>query len=49
MCMHVSGAIENKDALCCSIFSEAGQVIAEHILALAPKINKVRLVKQWME
>lgn len=37
----VSGAIEKGDALCCSVFCEAGKLLAMHILAVANKIDKV--------
>ncbi|XP_076461087.1 N-acetyl-D-glucosamine kinase-like isoform X2 [Babylonia areolata] len=34
------GAVKKKDPLCCSIFSDAGKIMAAHIIALAPKIDK---------
>ncbi|KAK7109324.1 hypothetical protein V1264_013381 [Littorina saxatilis] len=40
------GAMEDKDALCLSVFSAAGSVIAQHILALAPKMDKKLLSNQ---
>lgn len=43
MCNILSGATE-KDALCCSIFHDAGKLLAQHILALAPKIDKVEFI-----
>ena len=39
--MYVPGAMEAKDALCCAVFREAGTAMAQHILALSPKMDKV--------
>ena len=39
--MYVPGAVEAKDALCCAVFVEAGTAMAQHILALGPKMDKV--------
>ncbi|KAL8613359.1 hypothetical protein ACOMHN_052598 [Nucella lapillus] len=37
------GALKDKDPLCLSVFRDAGKVMADHILAVAPKINKTLL------
>ena len=39
--VYVPGAMEAKDALCCAVFREAGTAMAQHILALSPKMDKV--------
>ena len=49
LCIHVSGAVEKKDPLCCAVFSDAGKMMAEHILALAPKMDKVHLFQQLLK
>ncbi|KAK7484940.1 hypothetical protein BaRGS_00023860 [Batillaria attramentaria] len=33
-------AIKQGEPLCCAVFSDAGKVLAEHILAVAPKMDK---------
>lgn len=37
------GAIQNRDPLCCALFYDAGRMMAQHILALAPKMDKTLL------
>ena len=41
-------AIEENDPLCCQVFDEAGQDLANHIVALLPKISKVSLTKNCL-
>lgn len=40
-----SGA-QARDPLCCYIFNKAGEVLARHIVAVLPKIDKVTLA--WL-
>lgn len=37
------GAVQTKDPVCCSLFYDAGKMLARHILALAPKMNQTLL------
>ncbi|CAH1783582.1 unnamed protein product [Owenia fusiformis] len=39
-------AVEHQDPLCLHIFKEAGRVLAHHILAVAPKIDKSLLAME---
>ena len=39
----LSGASELKDPLCCEVFTKAGQLLAQHITALLPKIKQVNV------
>ena len=35
------GAKENQDKLCLALFAQAGEILAEHILGVGPKIAEV--------
>ncbi|XP_033757375.1 N-acetyl-D-glucosamine kinase-like [Pecten maximus] len=48
MCKELAaGAIEKKDRLCQQMFHDAGEILAGHILALEPKIDK-KLLEQGL-
>lgn len=41
LCPFISAAREKKDPLCREVFHKAGTILAQHVLAIAPKIEKV--------
>ena len=38
------GAKENQDKLCLALFAQAGEILAEHILGVGPKIAEVYML-----
>lgn len=40
MCRHIAEGAEEEDELCRDVFSEAGKVLAKHILAVEPSIQE---------
>lgn len=39
--IYITGAKDKQDKLCLDLFRQAGEILAEHILGVEPKITEV--------